>query len=534
MTLACVLVCAVVTSRVQGQSAGAAADPDSALAEALGEIGGAPLTLDRSIELALANATEVRAAEAQLLAARGSVKRERGAFDPTLFAETEKRVEDQPTASFFAGADVLETDERTTSGGARVRLPFGTELEASLETTRLETNSAFAFLSPQYDTAGRLEIRQPVLKGFGPSTRSDLTAAERELEAAEADYQDVVIAVRTEVEQTYWDLYAAERDLAVQRLIRDRALAFLDQAELRAQAGLVGPSEPANARVFLAQQEQEVLDREEEVDGFSDRLASLMGQRPPDGLARYRPTDEPPRDFPIEPQDAVVARAIERNRALVASERIVESVRARARGARWNAYPTLDVFGSLGGNGLSGRPRDVVFGGDTLRTTIDGGFGQTWAQVRDRDFPTWSAGLRLEIPIGFREGRGERDRLEAEVIRAEQAHLARVRALEELVRGSHRELENASRRLEVAEDGVEASLEQVRIGVLEYDAGRSTAFELVRLGADLAEAQQRYSQALVRTAKAAAELRRLTSDGYPAAADDAGQGGGPHSSDGEG
>jgi outer membrane protein TolC len=57
----------------------------------------------------------------------------------------------------------------------------------------------------------------------------------------------------------------------------------------------------------------------------------------------------------------------------------------------------------------------------------------------------------------------------------------------------------------------------VRIGVLQYNSGRTTAFELVRLGADLASAQQRYSQALVRTAKAESALRFLTSSGYATA-----------------
>jgi outer membrane protein TolC len=83
--------------------------------------------------------------------------------------------------------------------------------------------------------------------------------------------------------------------------------------------------------------------------------------------------------------------------------------------------------------------------------------------------------------------------------------------LEENVRASYRELLHAKKRLEAARNGVEASAEQVRIGMLEYQVGRTTAFELVRLSADLATAQQRYSQALVRAAKAAAELKKLTS-----------------------
>jgi outer membrane protein TolC len=86
------------------------------------------------------------------------------------------------------------------------------------------------------------------------------------------------------------------------------------------------------------------------------------------------------------------------------------------------------------------------------------------------------------------------------------------------VRAQYRELARGRQRLTAAQSGVEASYEQVRIGLLRYQNGRTTAFEIVRLAADLAAAQQRFSQALVRTAKAAAELRRLTAGGYPVSA----------------
>jgi hypothetical protein len=66
-------------------------------------------------------------------------------------------------------------------------------------------------------------------------------------------------------------------------------------------------------------------------------------------------------------------------------------------------------------------------------------------------------------------------------------------------------------------DGVRAAQEQVRIGVIEFQNGRLTAFELVRLSEDFAIAQRRYSDALVRTAKSAATLKQLTSGRYSAA-----------------
>jgi outer membrane protein TolC len=83
--------------------------------------------------------------------------------------------------------------------------------------------------------------------------------------------------------------------------------------------------------------------------------------------------------------------------------------------------------------------------------------------------------------------------------------------LEEEIRAVVRELSNGRRRLTAAKEGVDAAQEQVRIGLIEFQNGRATAFELVRLGADFAVAQQRYTQALVQSAKAAASLRDLTS-----------------------
>jgi outer membrane protein TolC len=124
----------------------------------------------------------------------------------------------------------------------------------------------------------------------------------------------------------------------------------------------------------------------------------------------------------------------------------------------------------------------------------------------------------VSLPIGGRAGGGEAARRRAEVARAENTLEGARRNLEEQVRAQQRELERGARRLELARTGVDASIRQVEIGMIEYRNGRSTAFEVVRLAADLAGAQQRYSQALVRTARAAAALTQLTGGWYQPAA----------------
>lgn len=489
-------------------------NPDSALQLILNSIEGTRLPLHDAIGDALDNATSVRTAEASYMAANGAHRRESGNFDPQLFFTFNRLVQDQPTASFFSGASVLTTKQNTASGGLRMTLPIGTSIEGSLNTVGLETNSSFAFLNPQYTAFGNLSIRQPLLGGFFVSAHKNAAKTDRELEAAKARYDQEVLATGTQVEQSYWDLYAAERNYAVQKLTHDRAEAFLSETETRARTGLIGPNQVANARTFLAEQEILLLEREEQLDRTSDQLSSLIGKRPDAGKSRLITVDNPPDDFPLEEADVLVAQGLQKNLTIQAAKSDVEAKRSLSKAAFWEALPKVDLVGSLGGNGLSGTAQDVYFSGDTLRTTRSGALSDAMNQALKREFPTWSIGVEVSIPIGFRSGLGEKERLEAEVMIAEQKQIQLSRILEEQVRASYRDLFNGKRRLKAAREGVEAAQEQVRIGLIEFQNGRSTAFELVRLGTDFAVAQQRYSDALVRSAKAAANLRQLTSGAY--------------------
>ncbi len=485
------------------------ANPDSALITSLNQIEGAPLRLSDVIDRALTQSAQVHDAKGALAAARGALKRERGTFDPELYADLSKSSQQQPSASPFSGAAVLKPKTTAGEAGARMTLPTGTEVQASVVGTKLETNSAYATLNPQYNATGNLTVRQPLLQGFGPAAWGDYSQAQRNYEAAKQRYEDAVAGVRTLAESIYWDLYAGARDLAVARLTADRAAAFLKEVETRAKAGLVGPNQVNSARAFQAEQELVLLDAEDNLSRISDDLAVLIGERASGSFTRYRTTDEPPPPNALEPEDSVVARALRTNHQLIAAEWDVKSMQALARAAWWNALPRLDVFGALGGNGLSGTGRDVIFGADTIRNSRDDHFADALDQALHRDYPTWTIGLSLTIPILLREKGGERDRVKAELSRTEWRYIQQKRTLEEQVRISYRELAHGVDRERAAKEGVEASVNQVRIGMIEYENGRTTAFELVRLGADLANAQRRYSQALVRTAKAMARMRQL-------------------------
>ncbi len=500
----------ILPSLLSGQTV----TPDSALQNILHNLEGKPLSLSGALELSNMNSTSVGKSNALYYAALGSLRRERGVFDPELYFNLNYEDIKEPTASFFSGADVLITERTTSQTGLRLKLPVGTQLELSLNTINLKSNSQFAFLNPEYNAFGSLTLRQPLLGGFLASGREELTNAELQLDAAKFRYDQEVLIVNSEVEKAYWQLYSAERDYGVQKLVYDRAKEFLRLTELREKAGLVGPNQVASAKTFLAEQEFILIDQEEALDRYSDQLVVLIGLRPDENYIRYKTVDTPPVKFPVEPVDEVIELALANNLELQARRKELDLANSSLDAAAWEVFPQLDLVGSLVSSGIGGDSQNIIFGGDTLRTTAGGSFGDMLSQILQRKFPGWSVGIELSVPIGFRSGLGEKDRLEAEVSFAEQHYIELSRNLEQLVRNAHRELSHGNMRLKAAIFGVEAAQDQVRIGLIEFQSGRITAFELVRLGEDFAKAQRRYSEALVRTVSAVAMLKQLTSGRY--------------------
>jgi outer membrane protein TolC len=430
-----------------------------------------------------------------------------GVFDPVVTAEGKRLSTDSPVSSPFAASELRQ---RSLLGGLSWLSPIGTSLAFSLTRATTETNAPFTTLPRERRTNARVDFVQPLLKGFGlAATRGDLRASARDLEAAMRRRQAAVSDLDALVEVTYWELYAAERDLSSQRLQRQRAAIFLRDQMLRARAGAAGPGAVAAARTLLADQEVQLLDTRLRLQSASDALRETMGISPVDAR-RLHAVSEPPAPPTVEAIETALDRARHNNPTLRAYEQDAAAALARYRRATRNAWPSLEAFGGYGGSGLAGTGQTVSFGGTTSGSDFDTGYGDAWNEVwKDRN-PDWNFGLRVRMPIGWRADRGERERQRGHLEQSQETVRAQTLALESAVRNAHRETVLSQDALRAMHELVAAAREQARIGRLEYQAGRTTAYDLVGIEADLARAELRESQVLVRVARSLAELQRLT------------------------
>ncbi len=503
----CLVTLLILAPHARAADAPATVDPDTSYLAGESPAPALGVSLEQAQRLAAANSPSARGAAAALRSARGARMIEAAGFDPLLYLSGEQTDVENPVSSPFAGSK-LRT--RTTSGGVGWRSPIGTNLNLSFERIGLETNAPFSTLPTERRAHARIDFVQPLLGGFGlAATRGGLRAADRELEAAREAFAAATFDLAADVENAYWELYAAESRLAVHRLLRQRAAVFLRDQGLRGRAGVVGPGAVAIATTFLADQETALLDARLRAAATADRLAEVMGLRPEGGQA-WGTLEQPPAPGPVEALGPVLALALDANPSLRAARADSAAARARERRAAVNGWPNVEAFGGYGASGLSGVGRQIVFGTDTVGTVFDRGFGGAWDQVSGRDYPEWSFGLRIRTTIGWRAERGEHQRRLGNYERARETLRARRLALESAVRAAHREAELGDRELDAARTLVAAAEEQARIARLEYQAGRGTAYDLVNFEADLAGARLREAEVRVRIARAATELRRLT------------------------
>jgi outer membrane protein len=196
----------------------------------------------------------------------------------------------------------------------------------------------------------------------------------------------------------------------------------------RAELGALAEIDIIQAEAEMKSSQQDVVTAETQVLQQEMILKSVLSRagfnNPAVVGARLIPTDHfdvPPMD-PIQPTQDMVAEAFQKRTELEQSQINLEDSRISMLGTKNNLLPTLSVFANLSNNGLSGsvnslpRPFISPTTGQTVvgpRTPADvngffiGGYGTLLSQLFSRNFPNYSAGFQLNVPIRNRANQAD-------------------------------------------------------------------------------------------------------------------------------
>lgn len=501
------------------------------------------LSLEETIQLALANSTILRDLGGTLLRTPDISKSK---YDPSV-------VEADPRFGIEGALSAFDTMFKTTlnyenndralnnvffGGGTRLfKQNLGTSQTEFSKTaatgtqfsianfTQYDKNNAPGNLFPSsWTTWYDFKATQPLLQGGGvnfnriagtnaqPGVINGVVIARINSDTALAEFELGVRNFVSDVENTYWDLYFAYRDVAAKVRARDATLKTWRRIhalnELGKSGGEAQKEAQAREQFFRFEEEAQNALNGKVIDGtrtnngstggtfrgsggvyvVERRLRLLMGLPISDGRL-IRPSDEPLKARFAYNWEACLVEALTRRVELRKQKWQIKKREVELEANKNFLLPKLDV---------TGRYRFRGFGNDLIGGP-PGEFNNALNNLTTGQFQEWQAGVELSFPIGFRKAFA--------AVRNSEMRLSRERALlHEAERSVVYDLSNSFAEVERAYALVETNLnrriaaaEQVAAIEATYESETDTAtlYQLLEAQRRLAEAETAYFRSLV-------------------------------------
>lgn len=369
------------------------------------------------------------------------------------------------------------------------------------------------------------EVRHPFLRGGGVEFNriagtngqngvyNGVLIARVRTDITLAQFQAGVRDLLANVENAYWDLYYAYRDLDTKIRARDSALETWRRIHALYKTGRRGgeAEKEAQAREQYYRFESEVqnalsghpLEGTRTNNGTSPgtfravpgvylaerRLRLIMGLPPNDDFL-FRPADEPPVarvrfDWPILVDEALTQREELRRQRWEVKRRELELIASKN-----SLLPSLDFVG---------RYRWRGFGEHLLDTEREGRpqFDNAFMDLTSGKFQEWQMGMEFSMPLGFRQGHA--------AVRNAELRLAQARAVlrEQELQIVHdlstavSELDRAYWLLQTETNRAIAAHQQLAALWTAYENDKAEFFVVLDAQRRAAEAEIRYHQARV-------------------------------------
>jgi outer membrane protein len=436
-------------------------------------------------------------------------------FDPSISANASLTQSVYPQSDAFStGSNLYSSHSLSGGGGYTEGFATGTVFNATFTSTRLNETSTRLNLNPFTTGALGVTLTQPLLQGFGISmNKRFIHIAANEGHIAKDVFAQQLISTISDTIRLYWDLVSLQEDLqvkdeslqAAERLYRDTK----NEVELGTQAPVDLTSAMAqvasnrqayiNEQGMVLQQElllKEVLTRK----GISEPSLAAAS------IDAITPIGSPDSDT-LEPLGTLIDEATRQRPDLALAEKQEEDTRLSLKGSRNALLPELSLVASMQNNGGVGTLITSAGLGPPPPDLL-GGYGSMLGQVFNRDFPDYSVGAQLSIPIRNRIAK-------ADVVRDELQYRqsgVRVQQLQSEVR---LQVGNAFIAVQQARESHKAAVEArtlqeqaLDVERSKFEAGVATAYEFIQYQSSLAEAKSAEVTALGVYAKAKAALQR--------------------------
>ena len=458
-----------------------------------------PLSLQDCIQLALQKNLDIRIAKYAPMLQYSISEQAYGGYDPNFSFGASQTARNppssfyQPTLSFIPSTSSIITDYNAGISGT---LPTDTGLRYSISSDFNKFSNGSANNVTPYSSSATLNLTQPLLKNLWiDNTRLQIQVTKLSLKQSIDGVRLQAITSITAVAQGYYNLIAATENVKVQEAAVALAERLLAENKKRVELGALAPLDVLDAQSQLALSKANLIAAQASVGDANNTLRGLIND---DIVGWEKVLITPTESLAVVPEvfdkQLSWSRCISLRPDLAQIRANLESQKIQIKYTRNQLFPELDLVGSYGLNGSS----------PNLQGSLN--------QISGRDFPTYSFGAQLTIPLGnrnareaFKQAKIINERLLLQYKQAEQNDLS---AVDVAVRAAQTALEQVSATKE-SRSFAEAALDAEQ---KKLDSGKSTSYTVLQKQRDVTSARSQEITAQVNYKNAVLSLAQA--EGY--------------------
>jgi outer membrane protein len=336
-------------------------------------------------------------------------------LDPNAFAVVQVGHNTTPLSNLIlTGNAALVSDYRYYNAGINKYNDFGSYFQLQYTSQYQKFNSQSYTLNPY--TTGSLDFQftQNLLNGFGrPVLERYIRVAKNNEKLSDLQFKQQVITTVSAVLNLYWDLVSFNEDLKARRDELATAQQLFDDNKKQVQIGTLAPIEVTRAEAQVYSSQQDLLISEtnllQQETVLKNALSRNGVENPLLASVRIVPIDTvqvPPQDE-LKPVDELVDSALKKRLEMTQDQLNLDSSNINLKAIKNGLKPALQVFAEVTNNGLSGVQNYLTPGVPAQLPYLTGGYGNLLGQIARRNFPNYSAGLSLNIPLRNRAAQSD-------------------------------------------------------------------------------------------------------------------------------
>lgn len=443
-------------------------------------------------------------------------------LDPVLFFGYDWGHRTRPQSNTVTtGLTSIVSEISSYNFGIQQGFLSGTTASLGYNSDRFLGNNPLTDINPGTQANVGLQVRQRLLQGFGFSVNNrNIRIAKNNLAVSDLAFRQQVIETVSAVIGLYWDLVSMNADVRVRKQALELAQKLYNDNRKQVEIGTLAPIEIVRAEAEVARSEQELTTAETQLLQQETILKNALSRTGTAGAAiadaRVVPTDQiqMPAVESVQPMQDLVELALQGRPDISQNRLQIENTRIGIAGSKSQLLPSLDLVGGLQNNALIGSVNTLTLRGTPIPRNVDdffiGGYGGALGQLLSRNFPDYSIGFQLNVPLRNRSAQADmiRDSLSLRQQEIRQQQL--VNSIRVNVQNSLIALQQARARFQAAEKNRILQEQTLDAEQKKYALGASTIFFVIQAQRDLAQAQATEVSALSSYARARTNLEAST------------------------